>query len=325
MTAGIGRRSIPASLRVPTDHAMQARTPTPPKTLDQLRELALKFARAEPGDALGGKTQQVFARLVDMPEQSAVRSISELAALLDVNPSTLTRLAKRLGFEGFGEFQSVFRNAIAGEPRYFYSRQADQLLHHADAEASEIETMARLGRESIANIEGFIGQLEADRLAAAAGLLAKAKRVRVHGERQFHGFASFLAYGLGMLRSDAALLDAPRLGLAEAISQLEPGDVVVVASCAPYTRSVADVAKAAARNGQRVIAITDSRSSPLVAPAEHAFFIPHASSFISNSMGAYIVFCEGLLNLVAWQLGDAALEALQRRENLIEALGIETP
>jgi DNA-binding MurR/RpiR family transcriptional regulator len=85
------------------------------------------------------------------------------------------------------------------------------------------------------------------------------------------------------------------------------------------------VAKAAARNGQRVIAITDSRSSPLVAPAEHAFFIPHASSFISNSMGAYIVFCEGLLNLVAWQLGDAALEALQRRENLIEALGIETP
>ena len=322
MTAGIGRRSIRASLRVPTDHAMQARTPTPPKTLDELRELALKFARAEPGDALGGKTQQVFARLGDMPEQAAGRSISELAALLDVNPSTLTRLAKRLGFEGFGEFQSVFRNAIAGEPRYFYSRQAAQLLHNADAEASEIETMARLGRESIANIEGFIA---AAKLAAAAGLLAKAKRVRVHGERQFHGFASFLAYGLGMLRSDAALLDAPRLGLAEAISQLERGDVVVVASCAPYTRSVADVAKAAARNGQRVIAITDSRSSPLVAPAEHAFFIPHASSFISTSMGAYIVFSEGLQNLVAWHLGAAAMDALQRRENLIEALGIETP
>ena len=57
-----------------------------------------------------------------------MRSISELAASLGVNPSTLTRLAKRLGFEGFSDFQSVFRDAIASEPRYFYSRQADHLL-----------------------------------------------------------------------------------------------------------------------------------------------------------------------------------------------------
>lgn len=290
-----------------------------------MRELSLKIARDEPGYALGAKAQQVFARLVDMPEQSAVRSISELAQAQGVNPSTLTRLAKRLGFDGFADFQTVFRNAIAGEPRYFYSRQADQLLHDPENATGESETMSRIARDSIANIEGFLSQIEPESLAGAARLLAKARRVRVHGERQFHGFASFLAYGLGMLRSDAALLDAPRLGVAEAISQLEPGDVVVVASCAPYTRAVADVAKAAADNGQRVIAITDYRSSPLVAPSEHAFFIPHASSFFSNSMGAYVVFSEGLLNLVARELGEAAMDALRRRETLIGALNIETP
>jgi DNA-binding MurR/RpiR family transcriptional regulator len=87
-----------------------------------------------------------------------------------------------------------------------------------------------------------------------------------------------------MVRSDVALLDAPRMGVAEALSQLDRGDVVIVASCAPYTRSVAEVARVAASNGQTVIAITDSRSSPLVPPAEHAFFIPHTSSFYSNSM-----------------------------------------
>lgn len=299
----------------------QARTP---QSLEDLRALALTLARGEGDLSLGGKAQSVFSRLVDAPEQTAVRSISELAASLGVNPSTLTRLAKRLGFDGFSDFQSVFRNAIAKEPRYFYSRQADQLLHDREAESGELEVMAKIGRETAANVDSYLSHADPAALRGAAALLAKAGRVRIHGERQFHSLASFLTYALTMLRSDVALLDAPRLGVAEGLAQLSPGDVVVVTSCAPYTRAVAEVAAAAAANGQQVIAITDSRASPLVPPARHAFFVPHASSFYSNSMGAYVVFCEGLLNLVARQLGGAAMEALARRERLIGAMNIET-
>ena len=296
-----------------------------PQSLDDLRTLALSLARGEGDVALRGKTASVFSRLVDAPEQAAVRSISELAASLGVNPSTLTRLAKRLGFEGFSDFQSVFRDAIASEPRYFYSRRADQLLHDdRQRDSGDVEVMARIGRETSANVDAYLSQIDAANLRGAAALLATAGRVRLHGERQFHSLASFLAYALAMIRSDVALLDAPRLGVAEALAQLTPGDVVVVMSCAPYTRAVAEVAAAAAANGQKVIAITDSRGSPLVPPSRHAFFVPHASSFYSNSMGAYVVFCEGLLNLVARQLGDSAMEALARRERLIGAMNIET-
>src|SRR3546814_2701386 len=68
-----------------------------------------------------------------------------------------------------------------------------------------------------------------------------------------------------------------------------------------------------------VIAVTDTPTSPLVPPSRHAFFIPHASSYFSNSMGAYIVFCEALLNLVAREMGPAALDALSRRDHLIRS------
>lgn len=182
----------------------------------------------------------------------------------------------------------------------------------------------KLAHETAANVNGFLSQLEADTVENAATLLARARRVRVHGVRQFHAFASFLTYGLGMLRSDVFLLDVPRLGIAEALAQLENGDVVVVASCAPYTAEIAKVAAMAAAHGLEVIAITDTRASPLVPPSKLAFFIPHASSFFSNSMGAYIVFCEALLNVVARKLGDRAMGALARRERLISDLQIET-
>lgn len=294
-----------------------------PRTVEELRELVLLIRRKQTDITLGGKALDVLARLVDAPERAAVRTISELGDHLSVNASTLTRLAKKLGFAGFNDFQDVFREAIADDERYFYSRQAGRLLSAVPAGVEEIGIFERLAQETAANVDGFVSQLDAATLHEAATLLAKARRVRIHGVRQFHAFASFLTYGLGMLRSDVALLDAPRLGAAEALAQLEKGDVVVVASCAPYTRSVANVAEIAAACGLEVVAVTDTRASPLVAPSSHAFFVPHASSFFSNSMGAYIVFCEGLLNLVARTLGDDAMAALARREKLIADMQIE--
>jgi len=289
-----------------------------------LRELALHIGRDGAGVSLGVKATGVLAKLVDMPEQSAVRSISELADALDVNASTLTRLAKRLGFGGFSEFQRVFRDAVANNSRDFYSRQIGRLLATDAEPQEETAIFNQLAHETAANMQGFISQLEPDTLQRAARSLAKAKRVRFLVVRQFHALASFLTYGLGMLRSDVALLNAPQLGIAEAIAQLQAGDVVVVASCAPYTRSVADIGEIAARHGLEVIAITDTRSSPLTASATHAFFVPHASSFFSNSMGAYIVFCEGLLNLAAKELGAEAAQALAKRERMIADMKIES-
>jgi DNA-binding MurR/RpiR family transcriptional regulator len=299
----------------------------PPRSVDGLRELVIRIGRDEANVSLGGKAHTVLAKLLERPEEVAVRTITDLAASLDVNASTLTRLSTKLGYAGFADFQGVFRDSLAERHRHFYSQQAERLVAssktHARDAAPEVDMVVKLARESIGNVEGFIAQLSPSGLRDAARLLADAKRVRVHGLRQFSALASFVCYGLGMIRTDVALLDAQGLGVAEGLAQLQPGDVVIVTSVAPYTRSVADAATAAKDAGCDVIAITDTLASPLVPPARHAFLIPHESSFFSNSMGAYLVFCEGLLNLVAAQLGERALHALERREKLITSLDIE--
>src|SRR5215471_12259727 len=304
-----------------------------PRSVEGLRALVVRIGRNETGLSLGGKAHAVLAKLVERPEEAAVRTITELADAHGINASTLTRLATRLGYDGFADFQSVFRDSVAQSHRHFYSHQAERLVAGASAGdaaksvsvagAAEIATVMQLARESVTNIEGFLAQLSGPELRDAAKLLAHAPRVRIFGLRQFHALAAFLAYALGLVRSDVDLLDAPGLGTAEGLAQLQRGDVVIVTSVAPYTRAVAQVAKTAAAAGLTVIAITDTRASPLVPPARHAFFIPHGSSFFSNSMGAYVVFCEGLLNLVATQLGKQGLRSLERRERFITELGIE--
>lgn len=305
----------------------EAGAQVPPRSVDGLRELAIRIGRDEAQVSLGGKAHTVLAKLLERPEEVAVRTITDLAASLDVNASTLTRLSTKLGYAGFADFQSVFRDSLAERHRHFYSQQAERLVAssrtHAHDAAPEVDMVVKLARESIGNVEGFIAQLSPVDLRGAARLIAEAKRVRVHGLRQFSALASFVCYGLGMIRTDVGLLDSQGLGVAEGLAQLEPGDVVLVTSVAPYTRSVADAAIAAKDAGLDVIAITDTLASPLVPPARHAFLVPHDSSFFSNSMGAYLVFCEGLMNVVAAHLGKQSLEALERRERLITTLGIE--
>ncbi|AXA42377.1 Helix-turn-helix domain, rpiR family protein (plasmid) [Rhizobium leguminosarum] len=256
-----------------------------PATIEELRNLTVSINRENANISLGNKALDVLAKLVDTPEQTAVRTISELADTLGVNPSTLTRLSQKLGFTGFSDLQSVFRQAFSADDRYFYSRQAGRLLSTKEDSEEELHIFDRLGLETKNNIDGFLTQLDPKSLLEAAGLLANARRVRVHGVRQFHAFASFLTYGLGMLRSDVSLLDAPRLGVAEALAQLEKGDVVVVASCAPYTRSVANVAEVAAKLGLAVIAVTDTRASPSLGRRNTHFSFPTRAAFSAIAWG----------------------------------------
>ncbi|MEH3022551.1 MAG: MurR/RpiR family transcriptional regulator [Pseudomonas oryzihabitans] len=289
-----------------------------PDTVGGLKALLAAIEAGEVNIALGSSSVRVLTALIEAPQRAAVSSITELAEQVDVNASTLSRLARRLGYSGFSKLQDVFRRELT-EGRSFYSDQASRLVVGADDKGT-LAQLTRLGRQESANIASTIEQIDPATFEAVVASLSQAKRVRIHGMRQFNSLALFMAYGLGMLRPDVGALDSSRQGVADALAQLETGDVLVVASCFPYTPSVLATAEVAARHGITVIALTDSASSPLAKTARHSFFVPNRSLFFSNSMCAFMLLAEGLLSAVASSLGEASVEALKYRETLIAEL-----
>ncbi len=300
----------------------QAKQKAPPQTLDQLKNLLAKIQAADSPIRLGRRAFQVLGCMVDAPDQAAVSSISELAETLDVNASTLTRLAKKLGYSGFSELQNVFRRRVV-EKGHFYSDQANRLLRADQGLRESLALAARVADDEIANISAMLKDIDVQALEKAADLLATARRVRTYGLRQFYSIACFISYALGLLRGEVAVLGSPQHGVAHALGQLERGDVLIVVGAYPYTRGTVAAARIAAAHGMSVIAITDSSASPLAAPATHTFITPVGGSFFSNSMASSLVLAEGLLTLVAQRLEDRGLEALKHREALISELNVE--
>lgn len=303
--------------RDPTPPPTQAR---PPETLDALRALMVAIARGEAPISLGAKARQALGRILDLTGNPALLSITSLAEVLGVNPSTLTRLAHSLGYSGFPAFQQVLLTASMAPPGEFYSRQARAAL----AEGTSMRSRAiQLCHENQANIDRFVEQFDRDAFEAAVDLIMSAPRVAVYGIRQFHAVAAFLVYGLRMIRADVALLDANSLGIAEGLAMLEKGDVLLVASCAPYSAQVVEVARTAREIGLASVALTDRASSPLVDSSRAAILVAHESSFISNSIGAFTVAAECLINACAAARPDQTRKALLERDRMIERLAIE--
>ena len=186
-----------------------------PTNMQQLRDLVVSIRTGDAAVSLGSKALTFLGRLVERPEVVAVRTITELGQLLDVNPSTLSRLVRSLGYSGFSGFQRGFCDEVTNSRDRFYSGQALRLLD----------------------------QLEAAKLRAAAAVLARAGQVRVYGVRQIHAVASLLAYGLGLIRPNVSLLDAQGLGTAESLAQMQKGDVLIVSSVTHYFQVLRSMGK----------------------------------------------------------------------------------
>jgi len=306
----------------PLSTAPPSKPPEPPQTVADLRALMLAVSRGQSDVVLGPKARRALGRMLDLQGDPALLSITTLAERLEVNPSTITRLARALGFSGFGALQEVLLNAAMTGPGAFYTRQARTALASAGAPAKV--RAERLCRESQANIDRFVDAFDAENHDRAAEIIMSARRVSVHGIRQMHALASFLAYGLRMIRSDVSMLDSATLGMAEGLGALSPGDVLISSSCAPYSAPVIAVARAAQSKGIDVLALTDTPASPLVAVSRVALFAPHETSFLSNSLSTFIVAAECLINNCAAARPDQAQVALAERDRMIKQLGVES-
>lgn len=295
-----------------------------PKNINELRELVTAIGRKDVDISLGNKAMNALGRLVQHPEQAAVNNIAQLAEYTNVNASTLTRLAKSLGYDGFNEFQQVFRQNITKNSKRFYSDQGQRLINLSEKNHKKLDTLSLLFAESIANIDNCMADLNVAELKEVAQKIAQARRIRIHGIRQVYPVAASLLYGLSLIRPDVGLLDAPGLGIAEELANMQKGDVLIVISTTPYSKPVIETSALAKANDITVVALTDYRTSELAINSNHAFYIPYQSSYISNSIGAYIVMCEGIINTVAKQIGHKAVQSLQRHEKFIEALDIES-
>jgi DNA-binding MurR/RpiR family transcriptional regulator len=274
-------------------------------------------------DLLPPQLQTAARYMLDRPDDVALLSMREQARRAGVPPATMTRLAKRLGLDGYDSVRELYAGAVRAGTLGFAGKAGVQVeaqaLRGERALAAEMVTL--LSRQIAALAE----PAALDRLADAATRLHEARRVYCLGLRSCHAAAWHFHYMLSLLGDKTVMLDdAGGTGL-DAIRDAGKTDALLVASVEPYARATIEAARYAAGRDVPVVALTDSEVSPLAQIAGNAILVATASPSFFHTMTPLLAVAEILAALVAGRGGAKALAALEHTEAQLAAFGVHLP
>jgi DNA-binding MurR/RpiR family transcriptional regulator len=242
---------------------------------------------AEQAAHLPKRLRQVAAFLTEHPDEMALGTAATVASRAGVQPSTLVRFAKALGYDGFSALQQVFRARI--RERFPNYRERVAQLRAADGSAPlSAPLLDGFTRSATVSIERLRAGLDPALVDRAIDTLAAAETILILGSRRVFAVAIYLAYAFGKLGLRVQLIDHVAELSAEQIALAGPRDAVLAISFTPYAPTTVELARAAAERGLPVVAITDSPASPLaqaaavrldVAEADYGAFRSLAASF----------------------------------------------
>ena len=271
----------------------------PPKTIERL----LKAISAE-FESLS-KQLKLIARYVEQHrDHLGLEGIQDVAERCGVQPSAVIRFAKHFGFSGFSEMQKIFRDGISRQ--IAPSRNYQSRIREVIASGQGAMTSADIAREflggAIAGMQELQRSLHAPTFVKAVELLVKADSVWIAGSRRSFPVAAYLDYALQHTDKRIQLVSALGSMHEGQLRSVRAGDVMIAVSFTPYAEETLIAAETAVQRGARLIAITDSRMSPLARDATAVLLVQDSSTLGFRSLTSTMGLAQSLFIALAYRL-----------------------
>jgi DNA-binding MurR/RpiR family transcriptional regulator len=257
-------------------------------------------------DVLPPAERRVAELVLADPSLAAFGTVAELGRRADTSGATVVRLASRLGYDGWVGLQSEVR---AGLDQHL--RPATERIRQPDLG----DVLARTAAREADNVHRTLDAVDRAAFDRALALLADRRRtVRVVAGSAQDGIGRVLSDDLDLLRAGVVRVSGSPVAVASRMAHTAPGDVLVAIDLRRYERWVLDGARAAAAAGADVVALTDSRLSPLAGPATLAFVVAAEGAGPFDSHVGTLALVNALVTGVATRLRRSATDRLDRVE-----------
>ncbi len=220
-----------------------------PSSVEELRQaVQAHFA------ALSPRLQQVAELFLRDPQALAIESSRDLAQVLGLPASTLTRFAKVMGYPTFKEIQALCKQQYVNLPRDYLER-----IKHAQATDHPLppQPAMDLAHAVQQSLQLTAIEISANKLQDASTLLRGASEVWIHGIRRAYPVAAYLHYLLLKLGLRASLLDTQGGLLEPSLTRMHAGGVLLVVTYSPHAPETEAVLASALQQQVPTIAFSD--------------------------------------------------------------------
>lgn len=257
------------------------------------------------------------------PNEVGVHSMRRIAASADVNPNTLVRLARAVGFESYQSFREPFSQRLSKGGEDFFPDRARWLQSLAQG-GSEGLLYRDMAATTLANVEQMFSGTTPDELKRVAELIVASPDTYIMGVGSAHSLAHLFWYVARMALD--TLHEVPRQGNLpiDDLANIHKGDVLLAMTFSPYRADVVEAVALARDRGATIVAISDSRTSPIALKADHVFVTPTNTPQFFPSLSSGFALIETLLAFVIAHAGEPAIENINRFHRARYRAGIYT-
>ena len=270
-----------------------------------IRRLSASFSGLTP------QLQAAARYIVEHPEDVGLNSMRAVARAAGVNPATVSRLSKALGFSGYEQLREPFRQRLRKREPEYATRLRDVQRRGAD----DVQALfADVRTQDIENIERSLASDKYPILLEAVDTIRSSRRVYVLGLRGAYAPAFLFHYSYQMFRDNSQLLDTGGGIFADQLRGIGADDCMLVISFPPYTQLTIDAVGYAADAGAKIVAVTDSNVSPAAQAATHTIVTHYSSPSFYQSFTGALAVSQALVTLLVSKSGGDALEIVQQAE-----------
>ena len=252
--------------------------------------------------------------ILESPGQLASYSASEVTRMAGVSNATMTRLVHRLGYENYDQMRRLAREGKDwGSPLYLMDRRdSDEGGAGGKDGAGPFD---RHVSASVRNIERTFDGMSAARVGEVGTAVAKARQVRVFGQRNNYFFAAYLRWQFIQFRSNVYLLPVSGETMAEYLVGLQPNDIFIVFGLRRRMPGLAALIAAVSRAGVKTVLITDSSNNGDLG-ASWVLKCDTDSATPLDNHAAVMALCHVLASQLIDKTGQAGRQRLVKIEEL---------
>lgn len=264
---------------------------------------------------LTGRERRVADFVLAAPGEVSAYGASELARMVGVSPSTVTRFVQRIDFARYEEMRRTAREARNWGSPLFIAQQADDAGSGING-----DSLRRFFDQETSLLQATLAGLDPAQLDEITTALNEARNLGFMGFRNSYYFAAYMRWQFIQFRADTRVI--PRSGetLAERIADLGAGDVVVVVGIRRIVGVMKRQLETIADTGADVVLITDPSARILPSVARWTINCQIENPDVFDSYSAVLA----VIRLLAFQTflksGNAGRRYMQQIEARHEEL-----
>ncbi len=266
------------------------------------------------------KGQRLIAKyILNNYDKAAYMTASALGSEVGVSESTVVRFANEMGFDGYPALQTQIREVVR------VRLTSVQRVEAANHRLSEDEVLEYSLNTDIENIKSTLESVDKDEFVKAVDMILGARNIYILGMRSSAVLAEYMNYYFDLLLDNVRLIrSAGGSEIFEHIMKVHEDDVFIAISFPRYTTGVVNATEYASKTGAKVIAITDSLSSPIVPHSDVTLVAKSEMVSFVDSLVAPMALINAMFAYIGKKMHSEVSETLDRLEQVWKEYNVYT-